>query len=71
MGAPLQVGALVVRTLSQLWHKPVVPVNHCVARMSFFFLSFLFFLSLIFAYLLSLSLSHTHTHITYIILFVS
>lgn len=35
MGAPLQVGALVVRTLSQLWHKPVVPVNHCVARVLF------------------------------------
>ncbi|KAJ4976836.1 hypothetical protein NE237_001942 [Protea cynaroides] len=32
MGAPLQVSAVVIRMLSQLWKKPVVAVNHCVAH---------------------------------------
>ncbi|PRQ55910.1 putative N(6)-L-threonylcarbamoyladenine synthase [Rosa chinensis] len=32
MGAPLQVAAIVVRVLSQLWKKPTVAVNHCVAH---------------------------------------
>lgn len=32
MGAPLQSVALVVRTLAQLWQKPVVAVNHCVGH---------------------------------------
>ncbi|KAH9329458.1 hypothetical protein KI387_001566, partial [Taxus chinensis] len=32
MGAPLQVSAVVVRMLSQLWKKPIVAVNHCVAH---------------------------------------
>lgn len=32
MGAPLQVSAIVVRILSQLWRKPIVAVNHCVAH---------------------------------------
>ncbi|KAK7848235.1 putative trna n6-adenosine threonylcarbamoyltransferase [Quercus suber] len=32
MGAPLQVSAIVVRILSQLWKKPIVAVNHCVAH---------------------------------------
>ncbi|KAL5723570.1 N(6)-L-threonylcarbamoyladenine synthase [Ranunculus cassubicifolius] len=32
MGAPLQVSAIVVRMLSQLWKKPIVAVNHCVAH---------------------------------------
>ncbi|KAH7521349.1 hypothetical protein FEM48_Zijuj07G0023600 [Ziziphus jujuba var. spinosa] len=32
MGAPLQVAAIVVRVLSQLWKKPIVAVNHCVAH---------------------------------------
>lgn len=32
MGTPLQVGALVVRTLSQLYDIPLVGVNHCVGR---------------------------------------
>ncbi|KAK9213713.1 hypothetical protein WN944_005698 [Citrus x changshan-huyou] len=32
MGAPLQVAAVVVRVLSQLWKKPIVAVNHCVAH---------------------------------------
>lgn len=32
MGAPLQVSAVVVRILSQLWNKPIVAVNHCVAH---------------------------------------
>jgi len=34
MGTPLQVGALVVRTLSQLYDVPLVGVNHCVGRKS-------------------------------------
>lgn len=32
MGAPLQVSAVVIRVLSQLWKKPIVSVNHCVAH---------------------------------------
>ncbi|RYR21092.1 hypothetical protein Ahy_B03g066337 [Arachis hypogaea] len=32
MGAPLQVSAVVVRVLSQLWKKPIIAVNHCVAH---------------------------------------
>eukprot|EP01111_Echinosteliopsis_oligospora_P014633 TRINITY_DN5548_c0_g1_i1.p1 TRINITY_DN5548_c0_g1~~TRINITY_DN5548_c0_g1_i1.p1 ORF type:complete len:336 (-),score=86.50 TRINITY_DN5548_c0_g1_i1:14-1021(-) len=32
MGAPLRSVAVVVRTLSQLWNKPIVGVNHCVAH---------------------------------------
>ncbi|MBW0483308.1 hypothetical protein O181_023023 [Austropuccinia psidii MF-1] len=32
MGAPLQVGALVSRTLSQLFNIPLVGVNHCVGH---------------------------------------
>ncbi|KAI3710795.1 hypothetical protein L2E82_40589 [Cichorium intybus] len=32
MGAPLQVSAIVVRVLSQLWNIPIVGVNHCVAH---------------------------------------
>lgn len=32
MGAPLQVSAIVVRILSQLWKKPIVAVNHCIAH---------------------------------------
>mmetsp|Transcript_18789 Transcript_18789/g.28152 ORF Transcript_18789/g.28152 Transcript_18789/m.28152 type:complete len:237 (-) Transcript_18789:397-1107(-) len=32
MGGPLQVGALVTRTLSLLWKKPVVGVNHCIGH---------------------------------------
>ncbi len=32
MGAPLQVGALVIRTLSLLWGKPIVGVNHCIGH---------------------------------------
>ncbi|XP_073029019.1 uncharacterized protein [Primulina eburnea] len=32
MGAPLQVSAVVVRILSQIWKKPIVGVNHCVAH---------------------------------------
>jgi N6-L-threonylcarbamoyladenine synthase len=33
MGAPLQSVALVARTLSLLYNKPLVGVNHCVGRM--------------------------------------
>lgn len=32
MGAPLQSVALVARTLSLLYNKPLVGVNHCVGR---------------------------------------
>jgi len=32
MGAPLRSVAVVVRTLAQLWKKPIVAVNHCVAH---------------------------------------
>jgi len=32
MGAPLQCVAVVVRTLAQLWKKPVVAVNHCIGH---------------------------------------
>ena len=34
MGAPLQSVALVARTLSLLYGKPLVAVNHCVGRES-------------------------------------
>ena len=34
MGAPLHSCAIVARTLSLLWRKPLVGVNHCVARIS-------------------------------------
>jgi tRNA A37 threonylcarbamoyltransferase TsaD len=34
MGAPLQSVALVARTLSLLYEKPLVGVNHCVGRKS-------------------------------------
>ena len=33
MGTPLQVGALVARTLSLLHNIPLLGVNHCVGRM--------------------------------------
>jgi N6-L-threonylcarbamoyladenine synthase len=32
MGAPLQVSAIVIRVLSQLWKKPIIAVNHCIAH---------------------------------------
>ena len=32
MGAPLLSVAIVARTLAQLWRKPLVAVNHCVAH---------------------------------------
>lgn len=32
MGAPLQSVALVARTLSLLYNKPLVGVNHCIGR---------------------------------------
>lgn len=32
MAGPLQVGALIARTLSVYLNKPIVPVNHCVAH---------------------------------------
>ncbi|KAL0322721.1 UNVERIFIED_CONTAM: putative tRNA N6-adenosine threonylcarbamoyltransferase [Sesamum angustifolium] len=31
-GPPLQVSAIVIRILSQIWKKPIVAVNHCVAH---------------------------------------
>lgn len=32
MGAPLQSVAIVARTLSQLWKKPLIGVNHCIGH---------------------------------------
>jgi len=32
MHAPLNVMAVVARTLSQLWERPLVGVNHCVGH---------------------------------------
>jgi N6-L-threonylcarbamoyladenine synthase len=32
MGAPLVSVAVVARTVAQLWNKPIVGVNHCIAR---------------------------------------
>ena len=32
MGAPLRSVAVVVRVLAQLWRKPLVAVNHCIAH---------------------------------------
>jgi N6-L-threonylcarbamoyladenine synthase len=32
MGAPLVSTAIVARTLAQLWNKPLIPVNHCIAH---------------------------------------
>nr|CAG4651820.1 EOG090X067V [Triops cancriformis] len=32
MGAPLVSVALVARTVSQLWNKPIVAVNHCIGH---------------------------------------
>ncbi|KAL6068395.1 putative tRNA N6-adenosine threonylcarbamoyltransferase, variant 2 [Balamuthia mandrillaris] len=32
MGAPLRSVAIVVRTVAQLWKKPIIAVNHCVAH---------------------------------------
>lgn len=34
MGAPLQSVAIVARTLSLLYNKPLIGVNHCVGRVS-------------------------------------
>lgn len=32
MGAPLVSTAIVARTIAQLWSKPLIPVNHCIAH---------------------------------------
>lgn len=32
IGAPLVGVAAVARTVAQLWNKPLIPVNHCIAR---------------------------------------
>ncbi|VDO35680.1 unnamed protein product [Haemonchus placei] len=32
MGAPLQVGAVVARSLSLAWSLPLIPVNHCIGH---------------------------------------
>jgi len=32
MGAPLVSTAIIARTIAQLWRKPLVPVNHCIAH---------------------------------------
>ena len=41
MGAPLSSVALVARTLSLLFNKPLVGVNHCVGRTRYIFNPFL------------------------------
>ena len=38
MGAPLQTVAIVARTLSLMYKKPLIGVNHCVGRQCLFFL---------------------------------
>jgi len=32
IGSSLVSVAAVARTLAQLWNKPLIPVNHCIAR---------------------------------------
>ena len=32
MGAPLVTVAVVARTIAQLWNKPIIGVNHCIAH---------------------------------------
>ena len=32
MGPPLSVGAIVARTLSLMYNKPIIGVNHCIAH---------------------------------------
>jgi len=32
IGGPLVSTAVVARTLALLWNKPIVGVNHCIAR---------------------------------------
>jgi N6-L-threonylcarbamoyladenine synthase len=32
MGAPLVATAIIARTISQIWQKPLIPVNHCIAH---------------------------------------
>ncbi len=32
MGAPLVSVAVVARTISQLWNKPILGVNHCIGH---------------------------------------
>ncbi|KAL0272536.1 UNVERIFIED_CONTAM: hypothetical protein PYX00_005468 [Menopon gallinae] len=32
MGAPLQVLAVVARTLARIWNKPIIGVNHCIGH---------------------------------------
>lgn len=32
IGAPLVSVGVVARTVAQLWNKPLIPVNHCIAR---------------------------------------
>ena len=32
MGAPLVSVAVVARTIAQLWNKPIIGVNHCIAH---------------------------------------
>jgi N6-L-threonylcarbamoyladenine synthase len=33
IAAPLITVAVFARVLSQIWNKPLIPVNHCVARL--------------------------------------
>jgi len=35
LGAPLVSVAVFARTISQLWRKPIIGVNHCIGRTLF------------------------------------
>jgi N6-L-threonylcarbamoyladenine synthase len=39
MGGPLRSVAIVARTVAQLWNKPIIAVNHCVARILYEFIT--------------------------------
>ena len=50
MGGPLRSVACVVRTLALLWKKPIVGVNHCVARIPSLLTTFSFSLPSFYLY---------------------
>lgn len=45
IGAPLVSVAAVARTVAQLWNKPLIPVNHCIARILLIQYIFLFLIN--------------------------
>lgn len=48
IGAPLVSVAAVARTVAQLWNKPLIPVNHCIARILLHHLNNILVLNLLF-----------------------